>query len=447
MAAGIGLGISMGWALAKKGFSAVIEGLFAILEARSTFFENANNSKLGVQELETAGLLDKASIVLTPTGYSVDAIHNVKPSSTPFGDMSLIQNGTTTRVDENGFVAFNVTDIPRIDYSTGTGAILSELPSWNRVKYSEDASQTSTWPTQSNVTISAVITAAPTGNIGTVYTLEQTGPGTFGLGQPITFAHSSGRGLGLSMWVRRRSGSGNTGELQFGKGDGLGSELNTYNIGSDWQRVTWASLSGVAATHIEVRGEVGQVFEVWGAQAEREGSFGRPGRITSYIPTSGTETLRTRDNYANGGDAALIGQTEGVLYFEGASFTDYYTGRALALSDGTAANRVVIFFDYAQAKIRTLVQDGNGNQALYIQPIADQKSFNKIALKYKSGDIAMWLNGTELQGGTGTFAFTSPLTELAFDQGNSSVHMDGFIKQVAVFKEALSDAELTALTT
>ena len=186
--------------------------------------------------------------------------------------------------------------------------------------------------------------------------------------------------------------------------------MNTYNVGSDWQRVTWASTGGVSATHIEVRGEVGQVFEVWGAQAEREGSYGRPGRITSYIPTSGTETLRNRDNYANGGDAALIGQTEGVLYFEGASFTDYYTGRALALSDGTAANRVVIFFDYAQAKIRTLVQAGNGNQALYIQPIADQKSFNKIALKYKSGDIAMWLNGTELQGGTGTFAFTSPLT-------------------------------------
>jgi len=72
MAAGIGLGISIGWALAKKGFSAVIRGLFAVLEARSTYFENANNSKLSVQELETAGLLDKASIILTPTGYSED---------------------------------------------------------------------------------------------------------------------------------------------------------------------------------------------------------------------------------------------------------------------------------------------------------------------------------------------------------------------------------------
>ena len=55
MAAGIGLGISMGWALAKKGFSAVIQGLFAILEARSTYFENEKGSKTSVKELEDRG--------------------------------------------------------------------------------------------------------------------------------------------------------------------------------------------------------------------------------------------------------------------------------------------------------------------------------------------------------------------------------------------------------
>ena len=67
----------------RKGaaFSAAINGLFAALEARSTFFENEKGSKTSVKELEDAGLLDKASIVLTPTGYSEDVIHNVKPST------------------------------------------------------------------------------------------------------------------------------------------------------------------------------------------------------------------------------------------------------------------------------------------------------------------------------------------------------------------------------
>jgi hypothetical protein len=76
-----------------------------------------------------------------------------------------------------------------------------------------------------------------------------------------------------------------------------------------------------------------------------------------------------------------------------------------------------------------------------------EKEENKIAVKYKSGDIALWINGTEVDTATNSLSFTAPLTELAFDQGNGSVHMDGFIKSVVVFKEALSDAELTALTT
>jgi hypothetical protein len=447
MAAGIGLGISMGWAVAKKGFSAVIQGLFAILEARSTYFENANDSKLSVQGLETAGLLDKASIVLTPTGYSEDAIHNVKPSSASFGDMSLVKNSTSTRVNEDGLVVTNAKDIPRIDYSKGSGAILTELSGVNIMKYSEAFNQTGTWVPQSNSNISTITTDDPRGNTTTVFTFEETGPGQFNLGFPGAISHTSGKGLGVSIWVKKVGGIGSTGVFKIGKLYNMSEELETYIVGSEWQRVTWKSTASAFASHMVLRGDAGQVFAIWGAQAESAG-YGRPGTVSSYIPTSGSTVQRVRDNYANGGGSALIGQSEGVLYFEGASLVDYQGGRAIALSDGTAANRVVLFFDYAQAKIRTLVKDGSNNQTIFIQPIADQTSFNKIAVKYKSGDIALWINGTERQGGTGTpFAFTSPLTELAFDQGNGSVHMDGFIKQVAVFKEALSDAELTALTT
>jgi hypothetical protein len=69
----------------RKGaaFSAAINSLFAILEARSTYFENEKASKTIVKELEDADLLDKASIILSPTGYSVDTIHNVKQALLP----------------------------------------------------------------------------------------------------------------------------------------------------------------------------------------------------------------------------------------------------------------------------------------------------------------------------------------------------------------------------
>ena len=78
--------------------------------------------------------------------------------------------------------------------------------------------------------------------------------------------------------------------------------------------------------------------------------IGKDGKVTSYMPTTSGTATRSRDNYANGGDAALIGQTEGVFYFEGASLYDAIAGRGMALSDGTAANRVVIYFDFASQK-------------------------------------------------------------------------------------------------
>jgi len=39
------------------------------------------------------------------------------------------------------------------------------------------------------------------------------------------------------------------------------------------------------------------------------------------------------------------------------------------------------------------------------------------------------------------------LSELAFDRGDGSDEFEGKVKCVAVFKEALTDAELTCLTT
>ena len=187
-------------------------------------------------------------------------------------------------------------------------------------------------------------------------------------------------------------------------------------------------------------------LRVWGCQFEKESGTGKDGKVSSYMPSTGGTGTRSRDNYANGGDAALIGQTEGVFYFEGASLYDAIAGRGMALSDGTAANRVVIYFDFASQKLRGTIRDGGGANIAITGNVTDQTAFNKVAFKYKSGDVALWINGTEAVTSTSTFSFTSDLNELAFDQGNGAVHLEGFIKQVAVFKEVLSDAELAALT-
>ena len=73
--------------------------------------------------------------------------------------------------------------------------------------------------------------------------------------------------------------------------------------------------------------------------------------------------------------------------------------------------------------------------------------YNKIAVKYKTNELKLFLNGSLV--GTDT-SVTMPigLNELTFERGDSDVyHLNGKVKNLQVFTEALSDAELISLTT
>ncbi len=426
----------------RKGVS-VVNDLFKILQARSTYYENEAASKALVNKIKADGLLDKASIILTPTGYSKDVLHNVKPSSAPFGDMTHIINVQfATRVNAQGLVETVTSDIPRIDYSKGEGAILSELQSTNQVRYSEDFSN-ALW-TKEAISMTSSTKTNPRGISQTVYNITRapaSGDGLF-----ATFANTpSGQGMGVSIWVKRTSGAGSTGNVWIGNDTQGTGEGNLVAVGNEWQRITYIQPQ-YGTNRIYINPEYGHYFDIWGAQGEFGLAVGGEGRVSSYIPTTSGSATRTRDNYLNGGDASLIGAQEGVLYMEAATLSNAGS-KAIALSaSNSAANRVVIFYSSTSNTIQGRVQASTTTTIPINAAVTDNTDFNKIAFKYKSGDLALWINGTEEATSSTAFTFNAALSELAFDQGNGSIHMDGHVKQVVVFKEVLSDAELAALT-
>ena len=389
-----------------------------------------------------ANLLEKASIVLTPTGYSDSSINNVKPSSAPFGDMTLIQNGTTTRVNANGLVVDNTTDIPRIDYSKGEGAILSEVASTNQIRYSEDFSNV-LWQ-KVGVTLTSSTGTNPRGESATIYAIQ--GQAAQGGLEGAMASSSTGNGVGVSIWARKKSGGG-TANVDIGFGNSSSVTTTTVSVGSDWQRIKYESVNGVSADRLYIKPQgLSNIIELWGAQMEKTASGGQDGRVSSYMPTTSGTSTRARDNYLNGGDTSLIGAQEGVLFIEAAVLADAGS-RAIALSaSNSAANRVVIFYSSTSNTIQGRVQASTTTTIPINGTVTDSTDFNKIAFKYKSGDLALWINGTEVATSTTSYTFNATLSELAFDQGNGTLHMDGFVKQVVVFEEALSDAELAALT-
>ena len=390
-----------------------------------------------------ANLLEKASIVLTPTGYSRDAIHNVKPSESPFGDMALRQDGTTTRVNASGLVADNTTDIPRIDYSKGEGAILTELSSTNRVKHSEDLSQ-NVWLTNS-VGITSVTMTDPRGNTSSVSNVFRYSSSTASGIRQATSVYSSGKGVGVSAWVYNPEGTSQQVWIGYGNmASGNGTAITVPRL--SWQRIEYKSTGGVNTNEFHIAPATFSNLRVWGCQFEIGTVSGRAGKVSSYIPTTSVAATRQRDNYNNGGDAALIGAQEGVLFFEGAALADIGVSRGIALSaSNSAANRVALFYRSTSNQVLCLVQASAGYISLSASGIT-QTDFNKIAVKYKSGDCALWINGVEVDTSPQSLTFNAALNELAFDQGNGSLHFDGHVKQLVVFKEVLSDAELAALT-
>ncbi len=386
-----------------------------------------------------ANLLEKASIILTPTAYSVDSLHNVKPSSAPFGDITLVQDGSSTRVNESGLVETVSTDIPRIDYSNGEGAILVEPQGTNQIRYSEDFSN-ALWLT-TGVTLTSSTGTNPRGNSATIYAI-QGAPITGGLEANMA-SPSTGNGVGVSCWVRKKDGIGTT-NVQIGMYDS-GYFFNTVSVGAEWQRITYTSTGSTTATRFYIRPQnilTSDIIEVWGAQMEKTAVVGRDGLVTSYIPTVSTSSTRLSDSYLNGGDVSLINSTSGVLLIERQCFNSGTND--FILLTATGENEAISVGIYGNSGGGNSCRVKSSTSVLYRSFYGQKTNMDKLAVKWDGTEVKTFYNGTLVQVGTLSGGFTAnQLTELHLSAGQG---FNGRLKQLIVFDEALSDAEIIALT-
>ena len=219
------------------------------------------------------------------------------------------------------------------------------------------------------------------------------------------------------------------------------------NIGNNWYRLSVTSSSFTSSNSFFIHPHAtdnttnemnGAEFLLWGAQVENQ-SFS-----TSYIPTSGAANTRLQDIANNSGNSTLINSTEGVLYAEIAALSSPVDSpKNITISDGTVNNYVRIEY-YQDGRVYGNVYDGTSVAANFV---VNQLNFNKVAIQYSSSGSKLYVNGTGVDFASKIFT-SNTLNTIQFSSAAAdSNYFYGKTKALAVYKEALTDAQLQSLTT
>ena len=362
-------------------------------------------------------------------------------------EFDFSRGSSATYVAKDGLIENTTGDIPRIDFSdTVKGALLLEPQSTNLVTYSEDFIQSS-WQKQSAGVASAPIVTSnysisPDGTLNADRVVFNINEGTTSsdFSQIADQITNNIGDVTNSIWIK----SNTTSNYNMSFVD-PNANYTSIVVTTEWRRfdVTSTTSSTASALRLRLRGSEATSnyadVSVWGAQVEEQ-SF-----LTSYIPTYGSTATRNADVCNNSGSAQDFNSEEGVLYAEISALGDTTGVRGITLSDGSGNNRVYIHFS-SDTNIRGQIRVGASNQAS-INSTQTLTNLNKIALKYKANDFALWINGVEVGTDTSGNTYSSnTLTELSFDDGGGGNDFYGKVKSVAVFTEALTDEQLQKLT-
>jgi hypothetical protein len=176
---------------------------------------------------------------------------------------------------------------------------------------------------------------------------------------------------------------------------------------------------------------------VWGAQAE-VGSY-----ATSYIPTVASSVTRNADVISKTGISSLIGQTEGVMYFDLKTIANSDFKR-LSINGGSYVNS--IFFDFDNTNtLYAKVFNGGSAVATLIASGINIANRNKIAIAYKNNDFSFYVNGTQVASQS-SGSIPSGLANYEFSLASNQI-FEGNINTAALWKTRLSNTELATLTT
>jgi hypothetical protein len=419
------------------------------------------------------------TLALIPSGVKASKVYSVLPTDGT-GDFTFSRAGAlpsfnATRVNKDGLIEQVLSNVPRLNYPlidgvvSGCPSLLLEPQRTNNLERSEEFDNGAWTKVQTTVTSNQII--SPDGNLtadkiipsGTTTLFKEIFNDSILTAETI-YTHSFYVKSAGYQFIHILFPSVNIGTMYANfdiingtKTDGTSGLGTIEAAGNGWFRVSATFtqvISGVGRCSVSVipSGTSPRVTSwlpngtdgiyLWGAQLE-VGSY-----ATSYIPTVASTVTRVAEICNGAGDATTFNDSEGVLFVEISAIEDDGVYKAISISDGTVNgddNRVQIAIQ--NSLLYANVRVGNVYQFFDNITISVTEN-NKIALKYKTNDFAVWLNGSEiLTDNSGTTFSSGVLSYLGFADGRPNISpFLGNVKQIQYFNTALTDQELQQLT-
>ena len=383
---------------------------------------------------------DEADFLLLPSSTKTGVLYNQVPEGL---DFTVARASTATRTNKDGLVETVGNDTARIDWSDGRGSLLLEPESTNILPQSEDLS--SGYNGQYIVTTNQA--TAPDGQVSadlvSVLTndLDITVAGGDKLYKEVSHAFGN---FANSLYVKAPDATSFDMAIHLVKrGTDVSVAHTVITVTEQWQRVDTSGLiSSGTFDGCRLTIKLERDCYVWGVQIEAL-SY-----ATSYIPTEATTVTRLADEITGAGDVNTFNSEEGVLFVEMRAFVNAYGGnKAITISDGSTSNECLVKYTTATNRVSFIYRNNGVVSAVLNYITSDITQTHKIAIVWKTNRFELWIDSVkvaeDLSGGT---LPANTFNIINMSDGGGTSFFEGKIKQLKVFKTALTEAELSTLT-
>ena len=384
-------------------------------------------------------IYQKASLVQIPSGYkAADAeLYSVVPNTTA-GDFTVSVDADATRVNKDGLVESVAANQARLNYDPTNPqdpTLLLEPQRTNQISKSRDLEGWTDLNGSETTTNNDAV--APNGS-NTAATIKKTGSDNSTLRFYTTHTNFS-TVRSASVYIKKLSGNPT---VSFGVTDTQVSITPT----DEWVRytkdnVTPTNFNVNIFVDIEVSGVSGDKIAVWGAQLE-EGTYS-----TSLIETTGAVLTRTADN------VHLLNQTFITNY----PFTVYANakidavGNAIfSLNNTSDSSYYLVFSLLSSSQVAVFRRNPSASNSDFWNFSYTVGDTIKVAVAFISATAyKLYINGTEIADRTSGSSIPFNHDDISLGQfritGDTGTRNS--VNEFMLFNEALTDAELTTLTT